>query len=463
MRLSVHQVVCSLAALFVLGCFASASADATVLDAIRTRGHVVCGVGDGPRGYSSVDGQGVWSGINVDFCRALAVAILGSRDAVQFRLVPAGERFTALQSREIDVLSRNVAITSSLDTTLGIRFPGVLVYDGQGFLVRKAQNVSSALELSGARVCVTTETSDTQGVADFFNGLKIPYRPAEVREVDRRRHGLRQQELPGAVGRRLGAGHGPPDLAHAGEHIILPELASKQPVGPAVRQGDEEWFSVVRWTIYALIAAEELGINSGNVDAMKTSGSSEARRFLGSDLELGKRLGLSADWTQRLIKQIGNYGELFDRNLGLKSPLRLSAARTTSPPTAACITHPPSADPSNPSSRKPRLSRISSGMQSRLYVIRLLRDDWAGDDGCCSDAQANSRARVALTRRWNRRAAELLAWGSPNVSATVARRPFCAPPVSQERILHVPDNQDSDSGMRSLSRCSVQFGVRRRA
>jgi general L-amino acid transport system substrate-binding protein len=325
MRLSVHRVLCSTAAfgLLALGCFASASADATVLDAIRTRGHVVCGVGDGPKGYSTVNAQGIWSGINVDFCRALAAAVLGNRDAVQFRLLPAGERFAALQSREIDVLSRNVAITSSLDTTLGIRFPGVLVYDGQGFLVRKAQNVSSALELSGARVCVTTETSDAQGVADFFNGLKIPY---DLQKFEKWTDAAMAyankscQVLSADVSVLAMARQAQPD---AGEHIILPELASKQPVGPAIRQGDDEWFSVVRWTIYALIAAEELGINSGNVDAMKTSGGSEARRFLGSDLELGKQLGLSADWTQRLIKQIGNYGELFDRNLGLKSPLKL--------------------------------------------------------------------------------------------------------------------------------------------
>ncbi len=212
MTLTVGRALCSAGAfvLAALACLASASADASVLDAIRARGHLLCGVGDGPKGYSSVDAQGAWSGISVDFCRALAAAVLGSRDAVQFRPLPPGDRFAALQAGDIDVLSRNVAITSSLDTTLGIRFPGVLVYDGQGFLVRKTQNVTSALELSGARICVTNEASDALGVADFFNGLKIPYDLQKIREVDRRHHGLRQQELPGALGRCHDARHGPP-------------------------------------------------------------------------------------------------------------------------------------------------------------------------------------------------------------------------------------------------------------
>jgi general L-amino acid transport system substrate-binding protein len=325
MTLTVGRALCSAGAfvLAALACLASASADASVLDAIRGRGHLLCGVGDGPKGYSSVDAQGAWSGISVDFCRALAAAVLGSRDAVQFRPLPPGDRFAALQAGDIDVLSRNVAITSSLDTALGIRFPGVLVYDGQGFLVRKTQNVTSALELSGARICVTNEASDALGVADFFNGLKIPY---DLQRFEKwtdatMAYANKSCQVLSADVTMLGmARH---KLADAAEHIILPELASKQPVGPVVRQGDADWFSVVRWTIYALIAAEELGVNSGNVDAMKGSGSSEVRRFLGIDFDFGKRLGLSPDWTQRVIKQVGNYGELFDRHLGQKSPLRL--------------------------------------------------------------------------------------------------------------------------------------------
>jgi general L-amino acid transport system substrate-binding protein len=325
MTLTVGRGLCFTGAfaLAAWACLASASADAGVLDAIRSRGHVVCGVGDGPKGYSSLDAQGAWSGISVDFCRALAAAVFGNKDAVQFRPLPPGDRFSALQSGDVDVLSRNVAITSSLDTTQGIRFPGVLVYDGQGFLVRKAQNVTSALELSGARICVTLETSDALGVADFFNGLKLPY---DLLKFDKwsdaaMAYATKTCQVLSADITMLGmARHKLPD---ASEHIILPELASKQPVGPAVRQGDDDWFSVVRWTIYALIAAEELGINSGNLETMKASASGEVRRFLGLDFDFGKQLGLSPEWTQRVVKQVGNYGELFDRHLGQKSPLKL--------------------------------------------------------------------------------------------------------------------------------------------
>ena len=325
MPLTVRRALCFAGAFgfAALACLASASADASVLDAIRARGHVLCGVGEGPKGYSSVNSQGSWSGISVDFCRALAAAVLGSREAVQFRSLSAGERFAALQAGAVDVLSRDLAITSSLDTTQGIRFPGVLVYDGQGFLVRKAQNLTSALELSGARICVTTETADAQGVADFFNGLKLPFDLQKFEKWADAKTAYATKSCQVLSANLSALASARQQLPDASEHIILPELASKQMVGPAVRQGDDDWFSVVRWTIYALIAAEELGITSSNVDTMKGSASGEVRRFLGFDLDSGNRRGLSPDWTQRVIKQVGNYGELFDRHLGLKSSLKL--------------------------------------------------------------------------------------------------------------------------------------------
>lgn len=325
MTLPMHRALalvgaCTAAIMCLLG---PAAAQTSVLDAVRTRGHVSCGVGDGPKGYSTLSPQGVWSGINADFCRALAAAVIGSRDAVQFRLLSPTERFSALQSGDVDVLSWHIAMTSSLDTALGIRFPGVLVYDGQGFMARKTQNVASALELSGARVCVTTETTDGQGVTDFFASLRLP---VDLQKFDKWSDAVMTYANKGcqvlsadvatlAAARQL--------LTDPGEHLILPELAAKQPVGPAVRQGDEDWFSVVRWTIYALIAAEEFGITSANVDTMKAAGSAEARRFLGTDMEFGRRLGLSPEWAQRVIKQVGNYGEMFDRHLGQKSPLKI--------------------------------------------------------------------------------------------------------------------------------------------
>jgi general L-amino acid transport system substrate-binding protein len=306
---------------------ASAQADQSVLATIRARGFVTCGVGAGPKGYSAINAQGAWSGINVDFCRALAAAVLGSKDAVKFQALSGEEAVPALRAGKVDVLSRNIGMTSSLDTSLGVRFAGILVYDGQGFMVRKSQNITSALELSGARICIAADGTTEQGITDYFGGLKMPF---ELVKFDGWSNAVMAyaskgcQVLSAEVSALALARQG---LADANDHSILKELASKQAVGPVVRQGDEEWFSVVRWTLYALIAAEELGITGANVDAVRTSGSGQARRFLGIGMDLGKhlgrQLGLSADWTQRVIKQVGNYGELFERHLGQKSPLKL--------------------------------------------------------------------------------------------------------------------------------------------
>ena len=311
------------AALGLTALVAASPVLASVLEGVRAREHLICGVGNGPTGYSTVDAEGIWSGISVDFCRALAVAVLGNKDAVKFRPVLETERFSALLDGEIDVLSRNVAMTSSHDTALGIRFPGVLVFDGQGFMVRKSQGVASALELSGARICVMGETADAQGIGDYFSALRMPF---ELSKFDKWQDAVaaytnKSCQVLSADVSVLGLAR--QKFSDPSEHMILPEIAARQLVGPAVKQGDEEWFSVVRWTIYALIAAEELGITGANVDAMKGSTSAEVRRFLGVDTDFGRRLGLSADWTQRMIKQVGNYGEIFERHLGLKSPLKL--------------------------------------------------------------------------------------------------------------------------------------------
>ena len=296
---------------------------AGVLETVRARERLICGVSDGPKGYSTVGSDGAWSGIGPDFCRALAAAILGNKDAVKFRAVLKSERFSSLQSGEIDVLSRNLAMTSSHDTALGIRIPGVLVFDGQGFMVRKAQGVASALELSGTRICVLSETADAQGLADYFGALRMPF---ELSKFDKWQDAVAAytnkscQVLSADVSAlSLARQH----LADPNDHILLPEIAARHMVGPAVRQGDEAWFSIVRWTIYALIAAEELGITSANVDAMRASPSAEVRHFLGVDKDFGRQLGLGADWTHRMIRQVGNYGEIFERDLGAKSPLKL--------------------------------------------------------------------------------------------------------------------------------------------
>src|SRR5262245_38087697 len=323
MRTPVRRLLYLAVALGLMSIASVSEGLAGVLETVRARDHLLCGVGDGPKGYSAVNGAGVWSGISVDFCRALATAVLGNKEAVKFRPVHKKERFAALQAGEIDVLSRDVAITSSRDTGLGIRFPGVLVFDGQGFMVRKAQGVASALELSGTRICVLSDPADAQGIADYFGALRMPF---ELSRFDTWQDAVAAytnkscQVLSAHVSLlALERQH----LSDPSEQMILPEIAARHLVGPAVRQGDESWFSVVRWTIYALIAAEELGINSGNVDAMKSSPSVEVRSFLGVDSDIGRRLSLGADWTQRLVRQVGNYGEIFERHLGQKSPLKL--------------------------------------------------------------------------------------------------------------------------------------------
>jgi general L-amino acid transport system substrate-binding protein len=310
-------------ALAMLAAAAQCAAEAGTLEVVRARGHLICGVGDGPVGYSTLNGEGGWTGISVDFCKALAAAVGGGKQAVKFRLVARDERFSALQSGDVDVLSRFVATNSSRDTELGIRFPGVLVFDGLGFMVRRSQGVASALELSGARICLVSDADDEQGLADYFGRLKMPYQLSKhdswqdaVAAYTNKGCQVLSADVSLLAQARL-------QLAESGDHLILPEIAKKQMVGPAVRQGDEDWFSVVRWTIYALIAAEELGITRANVEAMKASGNGEVRRFLGIDIELGRHLGLGADWTQQMIRAVGNYGELFERHLGLKSPLRL--------------------------------------------------------------------------------------------------------------------------------------------
>lgn len=299
------------------------SADAEALEAVRARGHVICGVADGPTGYSKLAGDGTWTGMGVDFCKALAATVLDSKDAVKFELVTPSERISTLKSGRIDVLAGNVALTVRLEMEQGIRFAGVFVFEGQGFLVRRAQGVASALELSGTRICVTAQTADAEGVASYLGALKMPY---EIVRLDTWQEataayinkGCQVLSADVSVLAQARQRFGEPD-----KHMILPEVASRQLIGPAIRQGDEDWLSVVRWTLYALIAAEEMGITSDNVDAMNASKNATARRFLGLDMELGRRLGLSPDWTQRVIRQVGNYGELFERNLGLRSPLKL--------------------------------------------------------------------------------------------------------------------------------------------
>jgi len=313
-------------AVFLAGAVARPAAAADTLTAIRERGHIVCGVGDGPTGYSTATPQGVWSGIGVDFCRALAAGVMGSKDAVKFRALTTERQVRALHAGEVDVLARYPDTAPGKESAQGVRLAGILVHEEQGFMVRRSDNLTSALELSGARICVTRETGAGFGIVQYFTGLGMPFELVEFddwkeavagyADANTKACQVLSADLPELARARQGFGD-------ASEYLILPELVAKLPVGPAVREGDDEWFSVVRWTLYALIAAEELGITSASVDLAKGSSNAAVRRFLGIDMDLGKRLGLKADWTQRVVRQVGNYGELFERHLGQRSPLKL--------------------------------------------------------------------------------------------------------------------------------------------
>jgi general L-amino acid transport system substrate-binding protein len=301
----------------------SAYAGAT-FDAVKKKGFVQCGVNTGLPGFSSTDDKGHWKGLDVDLCRAVAAAVFGDAAKVKFTPLTAKERFTALQSGEIDILSRNTTWTLTRDTSLGLNFTGVIYYDGQGFMVKKDLGVNSARELNGATVCVLAGTTTELNLADFFRTHQMKYTPVTFDKTDETTSSFEagrcdaltsDQSQLYAIRIQLSA----PDKAR-----VLPEVISKEPLGPAVRQGDNEWFNIVRWTLFAMINAEELGVTSENVDQMKSSTNPEMRRLLGLEGIKGQGLGLADEWAYNVIKQVGNYGEVFEHNLGKGSPLDIS-------------------------------------------------------------------------------------------------------------------------------------------
>lgn len=299
------------------------AAEAATLDDVRARGHLICGVSEGMPGFAAVGANGAWTGLDIDFCGAVAAAALGDKGQVKYRVVTPANRFTALSSGEIDLLPRANGRTLSRDTELGVRFTDTLFHDGQGFLVRRGYAVASVLELSGTSVCVMAGTSAAQGVETFFQSRKMRYQtvPAEQwSDVVKAYADGACTVLTGDV-TVLAAERS--RLATPSDHVLMPELISKEMLGPVVRQGDEQWFSIVRWTLAALVAGEELGITSGNIDALRTSPNIDIRRFLGLEADLGQGMVIARDWSYQVVKQHGNYGEMFERNIGLKSPLAL--------------------------------------------------------------------------------------------------------------------------------------------
>ncbi len=303
--------------------FGATSASAQTLKTVKDRGILNCGSNGSLAGFGLPDAQGKWAGLDVDLCRAVAAAVFGDDKKVKFVPLSAKDRFTALQSGEVDLLARNTTWTSSRDTQLGLNFIGVNYYDGQGFMVRKALKVNSALELGEASVCVQQGTTTELNLADYFRANKMKLKTVTfataneaVKAYDSGRCDAYTTDASGLYAERL-------RLANAADHIVLPEIISKEPLGPAVRHGDDQWFDVVKWSLYAMLNAEELGITSANVADMAKSDNPDIKRLLGSEGNYGEQLGLSKDWAVNIIKLVGNYGESFDRNVGSGSPLKI--------------------------------------------------------------------------------------------------------------------------------------------
>ena len=319
----VKSTLAVLTALSVLGLSGLAQAGAT-LDAVKKKGFVQCGISDGLPGFSYADSKGVYKGIDVDVCHGIAAAVFGDASKVKFTPLTAKERFTALQSGEIDVLSRNTTWTSSRDSAMGLNFAGVTYYDGQGFLVNKKLGVSSAKELDGATVCIQAGTTTELNLSDYFRSNNLKYTPITYDTSDESAKSLESGRCDVLTSDQSQLYAQRIKLAKPDDYVVLPEVISKEPLGPAVRQGDEEWFDIVRWTLFAMLNAEELGIDSKNVEQMaKSSKNPDINRLLGAEGDYGKDLKLPKDWAVQIVKQVGNYAEIFERNVGEGSDLKI--------------------------------------------------------------------------------------------------------------------------------------------
>jgi general L-amino acid transport system substrate-binding protein len=304
--------------------FATTAHAGKTLDAVKTRGQVVCGVNTSGPGFSSADSQGKWSGLDVDFCRAVAAAVLKDAEKVKYVPLNSQQRFASLQAGEIDVLSRNSTWTLTRDASLGVVFTGINYFDGQGFMVPKKLKVDSVKKLNGATLCVQAGTTSEKNVADYFsaNGMKYKSVVFDTAEAITSaffagRCQVYTTDMSDLAGARTKAPK--PD-----DYVILPQVISKEPLGASVRRGDDEWFQIVRWTHFAMLEAEEQGLTQSNVDQQKsTNKDPNVQRFLGVSEDMGKLLGLDPEWAYRIVKQVGNYGESFERNLGQKSPVNL--------------------------------------------------------------------------------------------------------------------------------------------
>ena len=304
--------------------FLSLSAQAGTLSMVKKRGKLKCGVSTGLAGFSAPDSKGNWVGMDVDFCRAVAAAIFNNPNKVQYVSLNAQQRFTALQSGEIDLLSRNTTLNLSRDTQMGINFGPVFFYDGQGFMVRKKLGVKFARELNGASVCTQQGTTTELNMADYFRANKLKLKPVVFESNEEVNQAFIKGRCDALTTDRSGLASERSKMKKPSEFVILPEVISKEPLAPAVRHGDDQWLDIITWTLYSLIEAEELGINQKNINKFTTSKNARVRRFLGVVQGNGRALGLKQKWAFNVIKHMGNYGEIFERHVGKDSPLKLS-------------------------------------------------------------------------------------------------------------------------------------------
>lgn len=315
----------SLAAAAALACAFTLPASAgQTFDAVKAKGYVQCAVNTGLAGFSFSDSQGKWTGLDVDLCKAIAAAMFGDAEKVKFTPTTAQQRFVALQSGEVDVITRNATQTLLRDTSLGFNIAGVNFYDGQGFLVTAKSGIKSAKELNGATVCVQPGTTTELNLADYFRKNKMTFKPVLIEKLDELlqayasgRCDVYTTDASGLAAVRAA------QLSGKGEHVILPERISKEPLGPIVRHGDDQWFDLVKWTLMGMIEAEEMGVSQANVDEMLKSDDPAIKRFLGVTPGYGKAVGVDEKWMYNVIKQVGNYGDSFERNVGKSTPLKL--------------------------------------------------------------------------------------------------------------------------------------------
>jgi general L-amino acid transport system substrate-binding protein len=312
---------CAIAAVIAAGFITLERYDTKTLKRTKNRDAVHCGVNSGLPGFSDVDAKGNWSGFDVDFCRAIAAAIFNDPGKVKFVPLDAKERFVELQKRKVDVLARNSTWTMSREIDYELHFAGVSYYDGQGFMVRNARNVASGLELDGTKVCVQSDTTTELNLDDYFrannmkyNGMKFAKLDDALRSYDTSQCDVLTADLSQLYALRL-------KLAKSGEHVILADVISKEPLAPVVRHRDDDWLMLVKWTLFAMVNAEELGINSQNIDDALKSRKPDVMRFVGTEGEYGEELGLTKDWAARIVRHVGNYGEMYERNVGIESKL----------------------------------------------------------------------------------------------------------------------------------------------